>query len=139
LQPLASINNTAICPCGLIANSIFNGQSQRFAAVVITHRLNQTHSPFSTLTLLNPSDTSQPSLSYTISSKGIAWPGEAKKYATTSVGLVAIQAFPISFPLIGVCGTPTDTQINPPPNLKDDEHFQNRMRLAYLSKVIWKG
>jgi hypothetical protein len=33
-KPLASINNTAIYPCGLIANSLFNGQSEPFIVVI---------------------------------------------------------------------------------------------------------
>lgn len=33
-KPLATINNTAIYPCGLIANSVFNGQSKQFFAIL---------------------------------------------------------------------------------------------------------
>ena len=35
-KPLASVNNTAIYPCGLIANSLFNGQSEQIMFFYVT-------------------------------------------------------------------------------------------------------
>ncbi|TFY75293.1 hypothetical protein EWM64_g8719, partial [Hericium alpestre] len=58
-KPVATTNDRAIYPCGLIANSLFNDT-------------------FSNLTLLNPSAGS-PS-TYDFTANGIAWNGERKKY-----------------------------------------------------------
>lgn len=89
---------------------------------------------FSTLTLLNPAGSSEPSQSYNFSSSGIAWPGEAKKYATTPIG-------PGGYPNLSSIVPPPNWRIrfpnnyttdNPPPDLRTDEHFQNWMRTAGL-------
>lgn len=77
---------------------------------------------FSNATLLSPQGT------YAFSSKNIAWPGEARKYATkTEYNPADIvpppnwhQRFPNGY---------NDTNI---PDLKADEHFQNWMRTAGL-------
>lgn len=108
-KPVASVNNMPIYPCGLIANSIFNDT-------------------FSNLTLLNPSQGA--STNYTMSEKGIAWPGEAKKYVSrpgySNLSAIApppnwMRRFPNGY---------SDT--TPPPDLRADEHFQNWMRTAGL-------
>ncbi|KAJ3517800.1 hypothetical protein NLJ89_g286 [Agrocybe chaxingu] len=115
-KPLGSINNTAIYPCGLIANSFFNDT-------------------FSTPILLNPSGSSESSQPYVFSSKGIAWPGEAKKYASSPIGpggysslseIVPPPNWALQYP-DGVY-----TEENPPPDLRANEHFQNWMRTAGL-------
>jgi len=97
-----------IYPCGLIANSMFNDT-------------------FSSLTLLNPA--AGASTEYTMSEKNIAWPGEAKKYvATPNYDISEIVPPPnwrARYP-------ENYTESNPPPNLKEDEHFQNWMRTAGL-------
>jgi len=89
---------------------------------------------FSTLTLLNPAGSSEPSQSYTFSSSGIAWPGEAKKYVNTPIG-------PGGYPDLASIVPPPNwhtrfpnnyTTDNPPPDLRSDEHFQNWMRTAGL-------
>jgi len=131
-KPLATINGTAIYPCGLIANSLFNGLFECFTLfIVIDLCILDT---FSTLTLLNPSDSSTSSETYTFSSKGIAWPGEAKKYATTPIGpggyadlskIVPPPNWRLRYP-------DGYTDDKPPPDLKADEHFQNWMRTAGL-------
>lgn len=103
-KPLAVLDDKIVYPCGLIANSMFNDT-------------------IGNATLLSPSGT------YGFSSKNIAWPGEARKYATRP-------------------GYTDLTTIVPPPNwrhrypqgyndsnvpdLKADEHFQNWMRTAGL-------
>ncbi|CCM03829.1 uncharacterized protein FIBRA_05978 [Fibroporia radiculosa] len=104
-KPLAESGSKAIYPCGLIANSLFN---DTYSALNLT------------------TDTSQ---TYNFSQTGIAWPGEAKKYAATP-GYNLSQIVPppnwaVRFPN----GYTTE---NPPPNLKTDEHFQNWMRTAGL-------
>lgn len=79
---------------------------------------------YSNLTL-----TTDSSKTYLWSEKGIAWPGEANKYAVTpgySIDEVApppnwLARFPNGY-----------TNSTPPPNLKEDEHFQNWMRTAGL-------
>ena len=90
---------------------------------------------FSTPILLNPSASSEPSQPYVFSSSGIAWPGEAKKYATSPpIGpngyqnlssIVPPPNWQLRFPN-------NYTEQNPPPDLKSDEHFQNWMRTAGL-------
>jgi hypothetical protein len=89
---------------------------------------------YSTLTLMNPSGSSESSQSYSLSSKGIAWPGESKKYATTPTG-------PGGYANLSEIVPPPNwllrypkgyTDDNPPPDLKTDEHFQNWMRTAGL-------
>jgi len=77
--------------------------------------------------LLNPA--AGASNEYTMSEKNIAWPGEAKKYtATPNYDLSEIvpppnwrARYPDGY-----------TESNPPPNLKENEHFQNWMRTAGL-------
>jgi len=108
-KPVATTNNLPIYPCGLIANSIFNDT-------------------FSNLTLLNLSQGA--SSNYTLSEKGIAWPGEAKKYVSRpgyhDLTQVApppnwMRRFPNGY-----------SNSTPPPDLRADEHFQNWMRTAGL-------
>ncbi|KAF8226231.1 cell cycle control protein [Tricholoma matsutake] len=110
-KPLSTINGIAIYPCGLIANSLFNDT-------------------FSSPVLLNPSGGNLSSEIYQFSSSGIAWPGEAKKYASApgynNMSLIVPppnwrERFPFGY-----------TAEDPPPNLHNDEHFQNWMRTAGL-------
>lgn len=114
-KPLGTIDGKPIYPCGLIANSFFNDT-------------------FSTPILLNPTNSSESSQPYVFSSEGIAWPGEAKKYATTPIGpggygnlsdIVPPPNWRARFP-------DNYTEDNPPPDLRADEHFQNWMRTAGL-------
>lgn len=111
-KPLAvTSDNKIIYPCGLIANSFFNDT-------------------FDSPVLLNPSGDNSSEV-YEFSSKGIAWPGEAKKYASSpneQYNLSSIvpppnwhQLYPNNY-----------TEDNPPPDLKNDERFQNWMRTAGL-------
>jgi len=82
---------------------------------------------FSNLTLLNPP--SGASSNYTFSEKGIAWPGEAKKYSST----VAYNLSEIIPPPNWAARFPNGyTADQPPPNFNVDEHFQNWMRTAGL-------
>lgn len=72
---------------------------------------------------------SDSSTTYTFSEKGIAWPGEAKKYvASLDYSLDSIIPPPnwaMNFPN-GYSAS------SPPPDLHDNEHFQNWMRTAGL-------
>ncbi|OBZ75789.1 Meiotically up-regulated gene 89 protein [Grifola frondosa] len=95
----------AIYPCGLIANSLFNDS-------------------FSSLTLTTDNTTI-----YNFSSTGIAWPGEAKKYATKP-GYSLDQIVPP--PNWSLLFPNNYTDSSPPPDLKTNEHFQNWMRTAGL-------
>ncbi|EAU88419.1 transcription regulator [Coprinopsis cinerea okayama7 len=113
-KPLATIDGKPIFPCGLIANSLFNDT-------------------FGSPILVNPGNSDEPERPYEMTSKGIVWPGEAKKYATSP---------------IGPDGYDSPSDIVPPPNwarrfpdgytednipdLRNDEHFQNWMRTAGL-------
>ncbi|KAA1473128.1 cell cycle control protein [Dentipellis sp. KUC8613] len=107
-KPVATANDRAIYPCGLIANSLFNDT-------------------FSNLTLLNPSDGASPE--YDFSAQGIAWSGEKKKYSSTPGYNISEITPPPNWALRFPDGYTTD---NPPPDLHVDEHFQNWMRTAGL-------
>ncbi|PFH47175.1 hypothetical protein AMATHDRAFT_68299, partial [Amanita thiersii Skay4041] len=110
-KPLGSINKKPIYPCGLIANSIFNDT-------------------FSSPVLQAGSSDGQV---YNFSHKGIAWPGEAKKYVETPIipgGYSSVSE--IVPPPNWAKVYPNYTEENPPPNLRDNEHFQNWMRTAGL-------
>jgi hypothetical protein len=77
--------------------------------------------------MLNPP--SGASSNYDFSEQGIAWPGEAKKYASK----LAYNLSEIVPPPNWAAQFPDGyTEDNPPPNLHVDEHFQNWMRTAGL-------
>jgi len=88
---------------------------------------------FSTPQLLNPT-TSNPEGSYVFSDKGIAWPGESKKYIDNPIGKGHDNLDQIVPPPNWALRYPGNvyTEQNPPPNLAEDEHFQNWMRTAGL-------
>ncbi|KAG5637857.1 hypothetical protein H0H81_002896 [Sphagnurus paluster] len=85
---------------------------------------------FSSPVLLNPSGSVATEV-YQFTSSGIAWPGEAKKYASApnsqynSTGIVPPPNWALRYPN-------GYTQANPPPDFTKDEHFQNWMRTAGL-------
>jgi hypothetical protein len=115
-KPLATNGSgVAIYPCGLIANSLFNDT-------------------FSNPVLQNPSGSNQSEVPYSFSYTGIAWPGEAKKYTDNPVGDGGYPSFAdITPPPNWALRFPSGyTAENPPPKLKQDEHFQNWMRTAGL-------
>ncbi|PPQ78151.1 hypothetical protein CVT25_015484 [Psilocybe cyanescens] len=114
-KPLSSIGGKAVYPCGLIANSLFNDT-------------------YSTPLLLNPSGSSESSQPYEFSQNGIAWPGEAKKYATSPIGPGGYNSLDdIVPPPNWQARFPNNyTTDNPPPDLRSDERFQNWMRTAGL-------
>ncbi|TFK99026.1 transcription regulator [Pterulicium gracile] len=104
-KPLGSIDGKAVYPCGLIANSVFND----------------------TFSILTTSDNSS---TYTFSEKGIAWPGEARKYVDRAGS---------DYRLDQIVPPPNWKKRYPDgyteenfPNLRSDEHFQNWMRTAGL-------
>jgi len=103
-KPLAIYNEKIVYPCGLIANSMFNDT-------------------FSNATLLSPQS------SYEFSSKNIAWPGEARKYATKPGYTDLTQIVPPPNWAKRFPNGYNDTNL---PDLKSDEHFQNWMRTAGL-------
>ncbi|KAI0646784.1 transcription regulator [Trametes meyenii] len=103
-KPLGAIDGKAVYPCGLIANSLFNDS-------------------FSGLTM--PTDRTQ---AYNFSESGIAWPGEAKKYASTLTYDVSLITPPPNWKRRFPDGYTNDNL----PDLKSDEHFQNWMRTAGL-------
>jgi hypothetical protein len=106
-KPLAkNSEGKAIYPCGLIANSVFNDT-------------------FTNLTLLNPTATA--ATTYVFSEKGIAWPGEAKKYVYPT----KYDPNDIVPPPNWVARYPNWTTENLP-DLHNDEHFQNWMRTSGL-------
>lgn len=82
----------------------------------------------------NPSGSNQSVVPYNFSSTGIAWPGEAKKYTANPIGDGGYPTFAnITPPPNWALQYPSGyTAENPPPNLKENEHFQNWMRTAGL-------
>jgi len=89
----------------------------------------QFNDTYDNLTLLNP-PSGAPS-TYNFTEKGIAWPGEAKKYSQTlAYNLSLSQIVP---PPNWASRFPQGyTNATPPPNLHVDERFQNWMRTAGL-------
>jgi hypothetical protein len=83
---------------------------------------------YSGLTLLNLRDGAPQN--YTMSEKGIAWPGEAKKY-TSKPGYANLSEI-VPPPNWMARFKDGYTEQNPPPDLRADEHFQNWMRTAGL-------
>ncbi|KZT20265.1 cell cycle control protein [Neolentinus lepideus HHB14362 ss-1] len=106
-KPVDTINGVAVYPCGLVANSLFNDT-------------------FSNLTMIDSSGNSNGG--YIFSEQGIAWPGEAKKYATRP-GYNSSQIVP---PPNWYKRYPNGYNDSNLPNLHIDEHFQNWMRTAGL-------
>jgi len=93
----------------------------------VTSNADASPDTFSSLTLLNPA--AGASNEYAMSESNIAWPGEAKKY----VAKPDYQLSEIVPPPNWRARYPDGyTESNPPPNLKEDEHFQNWMRTAGL-------
>jgi len=77
--------------------------------------------------LLNPAG-GGPSTTYEFSDKGIAWPGEKKKYAVTP-GYNVSEIVP---PPNWMKRFPNNYTTDNVPDLHNDEHFQNWMRTAGL-------
>ncbi|KAJ6591518.1 cell cycle control protein [Mycena vulgaris] len=70
---------------------------------------------------------------YDFSAKGIAWPGEAKKYSSDPVGSGGYASYDdIVPPPNWQLRYPSYNATHPPPNLKTDERFQNWMRISGL-------
>ncbi|QRV89987.1 meiotically up-regulated protein [Ceratobasidium sp. AG-Ba] len=103
-KPLAVLDGKIVYPCGLIANSMFND------------------------TISNPTMAGASS-TYEFSNKGIAWPGEAKKYAARPGYTDLSQIIPPPNWQKRFPNGYTETDL---PNLHEDEHFQNWMRTAGL-------
>ena len=81
---------------------------------------------------------------YNFTDKGIAWPGEARKYVDNPVPNHGYGSYSdIVPPPNWMKRFPNNyTEQNPPPNLKEDEHFQNWMRTAGLptfSKLYFRN
>ena len=79
-------------------------------------------------TYSNLTSTTDSSVTYLWSEKGIAWPGEARKYVTKP-GYDAADIVPPPFWMERFPNGYTDDNL---PDLKNDEHFQNWMRTAGL-------
>nr|GAT55501.1 transcription regulator [Mycena chlorophos] len=112
-KPLATNSNgTAIYPCGLIANSVFNDT-------------------FSNLTLVNVG--SGDASTYNFTANGIAWPGEAKKYTTDPVAAKTYTGYDQLVPPPNwALRYGTSYNASNFPDLKNDERFQNWMRTSGL-------
>ncbi|GAA5964724.1 hypothetical protein JCM21900_003011 [Sporobolomyces salmonicolor] len=106
-KPVDTIDDKPIYPCGLIANSVFNDT-------------------FLPPVLLTPSGLSN-NQTYNMTSRGIAWPGEYKKYRPTSYAASDIVPPPNWHDRY-----PNGYQDGQIPDLSQDEHFQVWMRTAGL-------
>ncbi|KAK7043731.1 alkylphosphocholine resistance protein lem3 [Paramarasmius palmivorus] len=102
-----------IYPCGLIANSLFNDS-------------------YTNIVLTNPAGGSTVEQRYNFTDKGIAWPGESKKYVTTTVPSGYSNYSDILPPPNWEKKYPNGYSEDLHPNLEEDEHFQNWMRTAGL-------
>jgi hypothetical protein len=96
-----------VYPCGLVANSLFNDT-------------------FSSPLLLSVPESSDANETYQMSTKGIAWGGMKDLYGETKYNLDQIVPPPNWEPRY----RGGYTKENPPPNLREDEAFQNWMMLA---------
>jgi hypothetical protein len=120
-------------PCGLIANSVFNGEhaggSTGMLIPFVAHTPSSTHARIDTYTdlrLLNPTGGSEASQPYALSEKNIAWSGEAKHYTNSPPGQPSDYLPPPNWAARYPDGY---TEF---PALADDEHFHVWMRTAAL-------
>lgn len=111
------VNNKVVYPCGLIANSQFNG------ACVLDTPIQRAYIRIDTFGLtLAPTSGGSP---YNMTDNGISWPKEKNKYvATPDYSLDEITP-PPNWALRYPNGY---TNSSPPPDLASDEHFQVWMR-----------
>ncbi|BGP13045.1 hypothetical protein JCM10213_000950 [Rhodosporidiobolus nylandii] len=110
-KPVDTIDGKPIYPCGLIANSMFNDS-------------------FTQPVLLNAAGSSS-NVTYNMTDRNIAWPGEADKYRKTSYTPDQIVPPPFwhdRYPN----GYTADGSATDIPDLSQDEHFQVWMRTAGL-------
>ncbi|KAK4248796.1 ligand-effect modulator 3 family [Corynascus novoguineensis] len=96
-----------VYPCGLVANSVFNDT-------------------FSSPVLLSVPDSNAANETYKMTTKGIAWSGMKDLYGETKYNLDEIVPPPNWWRRY----KKGYTEENPPPNLREDEAFQNWMMLA---------
>lgn len=129
-DPLSKRDNLPIYPCGLIANSVFNGMQLLFLFSSIGQLIDlRSADTFSVPTLIQAADsTATTSQVYNMTDRGITWPEEGRKYSNTRYQLGQavpppnwIDRFPNGY-----------TAENPFPDLSEDEHFQVWMRTAGL-------
>lgn len=131
-DPLA-VNNEGkiIYPCGLIANSMFNGKTNNSAFYFIFY-LNQCNLD----TISNFTTLEQPGNSYNFSRNNIAWPTDKQKYGPTKYQISQI-APPPNWAQRYPNGQYTEQY--PPPNLATQERFMVWMHVAALPdfRKIW--
>jgi len=135
-KPVDSRDGQIIYPCGLIANSVFNGESLALRSPLEIPRenslklapllSNSNSDTFLQPVLLNPAG-STTSQTYNMTSRGIAWPGESRKYSPTKY-----SASEIVPPPNWVSRYPNGYVEGELPDLSTDEHFQVWMRTAGL-------
>ncbi|GAA6040139.1 hypothetical protein JCM8097_002049 [Rhodosporidiobolus ruineniae] len=111
-KPVDSINGKPIYPCGLIANSLFNDS-------------------YTQPVLLTPAGSSSSNVTYNMTDRGIAWPGEADKYRKTKYNAEDVVPPPFwhdRYP----DGYTNNGSVFDLPDLSQDEHLQVWMRTAGL-------
>lgn len=118
-------NGKMYYPCGLIANSMFNGnKGQGKIKSSLTDSSTRVDS-FSNLRLLNPANTSSDNKTYFFSETGIAWPSDKARFKQTKMPLDQITPPPnwiARYP-----NYTTDNLFDP----QTDEHFQVWMRTSW--------
>jgi hypothetical protein len=116
-------------PCGLIANSVFNG-CLLLPSLYVRLNVDENKHPTDTFdqpVLITPAGGGSP-VTYNMTDSGISWPGESKYYGKSAYAnneCVPPPYWSEKFP-----GGYTDQ--NPIPDLSVDEHFQVWMRTAGL-------
>lgn len=131
-DPLATNSNGSIIyPCGIVANSMFNGTVKKreggLGGLTQERRID---------TISNLTSVQNPRLNYTFSTSGIAWPTDRQKYNPTEYSISEI-APPPNWALRYPNGQYTEQY--PPPDLRSMERFQVWMHMAALPdfRKIW--
>jgi hypothetical protein len=138
-SPLGSSNGKIVYPCGLIANSVYNGKppptihvTSVFIFLLLTNS-SLVQDTISNLTAVNSNGGPQ---SYTFDASNIAWSSDLQKYGKTQYSpsqIVPPPNWALQYP------NGQYSEQNPPPDISKDQHLMVWMRTAALPdfRKIW--